>query len=226
MSAGILLIEDHAITRESLKTLIESYIGYKIIGEAETGLQAVELAEELKPDIILMDLSLPEMDGVEATKRILEDNPKAKIITLTMYANQNKCAMMFRAGALGYILKTCTGEQLRQALDYAKNARHYLDPQLAGKLINHFAAFSGNAVPGSLPPLTPRQTEVVQMLTNGKKTVEIAKELGISPKTVETHRRQIMDKLNVRGMAGLTKYAFREGLTDIETSCRSGHPAQ
>jgi len=215
MNIKILLADDHKIVCEGLRTLIEKKPGMEVVGEAENGRMAVRLAQELSPDIVIMDVAMPDLNGIEATRQILNNGPKAKVIALSMHADRRFVVQMLKAGASGYLLKDCAFEELTNAIRAVVANRTYLSPKIADTIIrdyirlfpkNEFSVFSF---------LTPRQCEVLQLLSEGKTTCQIASHLQVSVKTVETYRQQIMEKVDIHSIAELTKYAIREGLTSL-----------
>ena len=210
----ILLVDDHQIVREGLRSLIERYPDMETIGEAAEGRTAVRMAAELKPDIVIMDVAMPDLNGIEATRQIT-NNDGTKVIALSMHSDRRFVAEMLKAGAKGYLLKDAAFEELASAVRAVAADRVYLSPRVADVVvegyINRTSVREGNA----FSKLSPREREVLQLMAEGQATKEIAHSLHVSVKTVETHRRQIMTKLDVFSVAELTKYAVREGLTTL-----------
>jgi len=215
MNVRILLADDHKIVREGLRNLIEKQPNMEVAGEAENGRIAVRLVQELLPDIVIMDVAMPDLNGIEATRQILAKRPRVKVVALSMHADKRFVVQMLKAGASGYLLKDCAFEELVYALRAVVANRTYLSPKIADTVIrdyirlfpkNEFSVFSF---------LTPRQCEVLQLLSEGKTTCQIASHLQVSVKTVETYRQQIMEKVDIHSIAELTKYAIREGLTSL-----------
>lgn len=209
----ILLADDHKIMRDGLRTLIEGQPGMKVIAEAGNGQEAVQKAIILQPDIVVMDINMPGLNGIEATRQIVAKTPEVKVIALSMYSEKKFIVEMLKAGASGYLLKECAAEELITAIRSVKQKTLYLSPGLAGDLAMDYIALvsSDKLMQASL--LTPREREVLQLIAEGNSTKEIAHSLNVSVKTIETHRRQIMDKLGITSVAALTKYALKEGLT-------------
>jgi len=212
MSAKIVLAEDHQLIREGLRTLLEKELGMEVIGEAGDGEAAVQLARELLPDIIIMDVTMPGLDGIGATRQIISELPSVKVIALSMYSNKLFVMDMFEAGASGYLLKECASVELEHAISAALANEIYLSPKISGLVLDSqmkrpLATRNPTAV------LTKRECKVLQLLASGKSTKEIALMLNKSVQSVDAYRRQIMDKLDIHSVAGLTKYAIREGLT-------------
>ncbi|MBU2548200.1 MAG: response regulator transcription factor [Proteobacteria bacterium] len=216
MTVKIILTDDHKIVREGLRTLLENEPGMEVVGEAESGRIAVQLARKLKPDVVIMDVSMPDLNGIEATAQILHEHADIKIIALSMYSDKRFVSGILKAGASGYLLKDCAFEELVTAIRAAVAGQTFLSPGITGQVIHDYIRrLSESDDSSSL--LTSREREVLQMLAEGKTTKQMAEQLNLSVKTVETHRRQIMDKLDLRSVAELTKYAIREGLTSLGT---------
>ena len=173
----------------------------------------VKMARQLHPDIVIMDIAMPGMNGIEATRKIISTDPDVRILALSMHTDRRFVVKMFQAGAFGYILKDCAFNELSNAMQALAENRKYLCPTLTGMVIDDFIKQNNTSTRG--PALTPRESEVLQLLAEGKSTKKIADLLTISVKTVETHRRKVMHKLNLHNIAELTKYAIREGITDI-----------
>jgi two-component system response regulator NreC len=216
MSIKILLADDHKLLREGLRALIEEQQNMTVIAEAENGRSAVQLAARLSPDIIVMDISMPGLNGIDATRRIAAELPGVKVIALSMHADRNFVVEMFKAGAMGYLLKDCAFEELIRAINTVVANKAYLSAKLSDTMIKDYI----NLFPGKnlsvFSALTTREREILQLLAEGKGTREIAAGLNVSTKTVETFRRQIMKKLDIHSVAELTKYAIRAGLTSLD----------
>jgi DNA-binding NarL/FixJ family response regulator len=215
MNLRIILADDHRILREGLRSLVERQPGMTVCAEAEDGRTVVRLAEEKLPDLVIMDIAMPLLNGIEATRQILRKNEKVRVIALSMHSDRNFVLEMLKAGASGYILKDCAFEELTNAIYTVMGGKIYLSPRIAETVIKDYVALSPRAE-SIFTVLTPREREVLQLLAEGEKTREIAHRLKVSIKTVETYRQQIMDKLNIHNIADLTKYAVREGLTSLE----------
>jgi DNA-binding NarL/FixJ family response regulator len=218
MSIRILLADDHMIVRKGLKTLLEKQPAFEVIAEAGEGRTTVELAQKLSPDVVIIDIAMPDMNGIEATRRIIEKVPTVKVIALSMHSDRRFVGEMLKAGASGYLLKECAFEELANAIRAVVANRTYLSPEIAESVIQDYAHILSKSKKdlSVFSILTNREREVLQLMAEGNTTREIASLLGISVKTVETYRRLIMDKLNIYSIAELTKYAIREGLTTLE----------
>ena len=212
----LLLADDHAIIREGLCKLLQQS-GHTILGEAEDGRTAVRLATELQPDVIVMDIGMPGMNGIEATRLILEKTPAAKVVALSMHSDATYVGRMLQAGARGYLLKESAFDELSQAIENVTKGRIYLGRKIQGVVVGDYVErLSGNSS-GPAVSLTNKEREVLQLVAEGKSTKEIAQALTITVKTVETHRHNIMDRLGIRSIAQLTKYAIRQGLTSLDS---------
>ena len=217
MNIRILLADDHRIVREGIKALIEKHTNMEVITETEDGRTTVQLTLQLLPDVVIMDVGMPDMNGIEATRQIIANAPNVKIIALSMHSDRRFVAGMFRAGASGYLLKDCAFEELINAINTVIANHTYLNPNIFDSVIKDYTHLLSKEKFSVFSILTNREREVLQLLTEGKTTKEIASRLEISVKTVETHKQKIMDKLNIRSIAELTKYAIREGLTSLDT---------
>jgi DNA-binding NarL/FixJ family response regulator len=215
MTIQIIIADDHQIVRQGLRTLLEREPDMEVVAEAEDGRRTVTLAREYVPQVIVMDVEMPDMNGIEATMQILTEFPQIKVIALSMYSDRRFVTNMLKAGASGYLLKDCAFEELSQAIRLAMANRIYLSPGVADVVVRDYV--SPIPTQSVFSVLTNREREVLQLLSEGKRTSRIAELLHISIKTVETHRQQIMHKLGMRSVAELTKYAIREGLTSLES---------
>jgi DNA-binding NarL/FixJ family response regulator len=216
MSIGILIAEDHAIVREGLRSLIEKDPYMEIVGEADDGRTAVELVRELLPDVVIMDITMPNLNGVEATRQITSEFPQVKVIALSIHSNKRFVADMLGAGATGYVLKECLFDELVQAIKAVAAGDSYLSCRITGVVVEDYIKRLATVDNTPLSTLTGREREVLQLVAEGRSTKEIALALHVSTKTIEANRRQIMQKLDIHSVAELTKYAIREGLTPLE----------
>lgn len=212
----VLLVDDHRIVREGLRAVLSSQMRLEVVGEATDGSEAVRLDAELSPDVILMDVAMRGMTGIEATRRIVGDRSGARVLALSMHADRRLVNEMLGAGASGYLLKDCAAEELAVAIQTVLSGEVYLSPTVATMLTDRTPGTAGRPMLNKADPmLTRREREVLQHVADGKTSARIAEELGVGIKTVETHRKQIMDKLGIRTIAGLTKYALRHGITGL-----------
>ena len=216
MSIRILLADDHKIIREGLRALIQQQPDIEVIAEAEDGRKAVQLAAELRPDVAILDIGMPGLNGIEATRHMIHDVPGIKVVGLSMHSDRRFVSEMFKAGASGYLLKDCAFEELVRAIRAVVENRMYLSPGIAGVVIDDYVHHLSSADGTPAAVLSSREREVLQLLAEGESAKQIALRLNVSVKTVETHRQNIMRKLDVYSVAELTKYAVREGLTSLE----------
>ena len=212
----ILIADDHGVVREGLKVLIENQADMEVVGEAEDGMVVVRLAKELLPGVVIMDISMPNLNGIDATRLILHENPDTKIIALSMYFNKAFVMEMLKAGALGYVLKSCLFDELVRAIWAVVANEHYLSSRITGILIEDYIHYPSAGKAATSERLTGRERATLQLLAEGHSVKQIALRLNISYKTADANRHRIMDKLGVSSVAELTKYAIREGLTSVE----------
>ncbi len=212
----VLLADDHKIIRDGLKTLIDKETGMEVVAEAENGRKTVRLAQKLHPNVIIMDVTMPDMNGIEATRKIMEEAPDCRIIGLSMHSDRRYILGMLEAGASGYLLKDCAFEELAAAVRNVAGGNTYLSPRITEVVVKGYLDKTAGPSRGLGSALTPREREVLQLLAEGMAAKEVASHLNVSVKTVETHRRNMMEKLDMRSIAELTKYAVREGLVSIE----------
>jgi two-component system, NarL family, response regulator NreC len=211
-----IIADDHKIMREGLRSLLEKSGRFECIAEADDGYQAVRLAKELHPDIVIMDIAMPNLNGIEATRQIKTELPEVEVIVLSMHATRNYVSQVLQAGASAYLLKDSAFEELSTALLAISRGGMYLSPAIAKAAALANLKGGSSAGGGALGEnLTKRELQVLQLIAEGRSTKDIAARLSLSVKTVETHRKQIMDKLEIRSIAGLTKYCIREGLTTL-----------
>ncbi|MHC4388815.1 MAG: response regulator [Planctomycetota bacterium] len=212
----ILLADDHKITREGLRSLLGKQQDMDVVAEAKDGRTAVRMTGELLPDVVIMDLTMPDLNGVQATKQIVSQSPDVKIIGLSMHSDSLFVTEMLKSGASGYLLKDCAFEELAQAIRAVVAGKTYLSPSISGVVVNDYLHRLQKVDLSDADILTDRELEVLQLIAEGNSTKQIALKLHISVKTVETHRRQIMNKLDIYTIAELTKYAIRKGLTSLD----------
>ena len=216
MSVKVILADDHRIMREGLRSLLEREDGIEVVGEAGDGRTTVELARRLQPDVVVMDISMPDLNGVEATRQISSEYPGIRVLALSMHSDKRFVAGVLGAGASGYLLKDCALDELVRAIRVVVAGQIYLSPGIAGTVVQGYMSRLQKMEAPAFASLTPREREVLQLIAEGKTMKEIAGMLTVSVKTAETHRQQIMKKLDIRSVAELTKYAVREGLTSLE----------
>ena len=212
----ILIADDHGIVRQGLRSLLEKQADMEIVGEAEDGSMAVRLATKLLPDVIIMDVSMPNLNGIQATRLVLRQTPDARIIALSMYFNRRFVIKMLKAGVLGYVLKSYLFDELVRAIHAVAANEHYLSPRITDVLIEDDINRPLTVQADASGRLTDRERQLLQLLAEGQSTKQIALGLNVSPKTTDANRRQIMNKLGIFSVAELTKYAIREGLTSLE----------
>ena len=205
----ILLVDDHAMVRAGFRSLLEKMPEVEVVGEAANGREAIREVAALRPDLVLMDVVMPELNGLDATARIVAAHPSIRVILVTMNASEEYVRQGLRAGASGYLLKESTPEELAQAIRAVSAGGTYLNSSVAHHVV---AGLQGGGGASSLERLTSRQREVLQLVAEGNTTKEIARKLGISVKTVEVHRSQLMESLDIHDIAGLVRYAVRSGL--------------
>jgi DNA-binding NarL/FixJ family response regulator len=216
MTTRIILADDHKILRDGLRSLLESKLGMEVVAEAGDGRTAILLIKKHNPQIAIMDITMPDINGIEATRQICEESPGTKVIALSMHSDKRFVAQMLAAGAMGYLLKDCAFEELERAIKTVLANNTYVSPGIAGVLVKDYVdRLDSNNLSGS-GELTPQERKVLKAIAEGKNTKEVAFLLDISVKTVETHRQHLMEKLNLHTTAQLTKYAIREGLTTVE----------
>jgi two-component system, NarL family, response regulator LiaR len=208
---NVVLADDHAMVREGLRAVLEK-AGVCVVGEAANGREAVAIVLRLRPDVVVMDITMPGLNGVDAARRLTNELPSTKILGLSMNADRRYVTAMMAAGAAGYVLKNAAAEELLEALKVVTSGGEFFSPGIDGRVISTDASGRRTAEKN----LTFREREVLQLVAEGKSSKEIGAQLNIALPTVETHRRQIMDKLGLRSIAELTKYAIREGLTSAE----------
>jgi DNA-binding NarL/FixJ family response regulator len=217
MGVKILLADDHQIMRDGLRSLIAKQSDMEVVAEAENGRTAIKLTRKLRPDVIVMDINMPDLNGIDASRQIVTEFPDTKIIVFSMYTDHQFVAGALKAGVSGYLQKDSAFEELERAIRSVISDQTYLSPKIAGDVVEGYVKklmADESAEPDSL---TDREREVVQLYAEGHTTKQIADRLNLSVKTIETHRRHIMEKLNVSSIAELTKFAIREGLTSLDT---------
>jgi DNA-binding NarL/FixJ family response regulator len=220
MPIRLLLVDDHQIVREGLRSLLAKEMDIQVIGEAEDGRDALRLCAELKPDVVVMDVSMHGLNGIDATRELTVECDRPRVIALSMHSDRRYVADMLSAGASGYLMKDSAYDELASAVRTVHEGRTYLSSNVAEVVVeDYFARVAGNAPAaggGGAKALSVREREVLQLVAEGHSTKEVAALLHLSVKTVETHRRQIMEKLRIYNLAGLVKHAIREGIVSLE----------
>ncbi len=216
MKIRILIADNHGILRQGIASLIEKQSDMEVVGEANNGLHAVELARQLQPDLVLMDVSMPVLNGIEATRQIKTELLETKVLALSVHAKREFVLDMVRAGVSGYMVKECVLDDLIRAIKVVMDNQSYLSPQIASIVLDGITkdGFFDTAIRFG-ETLTSREKQILQLLTEGYSAKQIASQLGLSVKTIEANRRQIMEKTDVNNLADLTKYAIRQGLTTV-----------
>jgi DNA-binding NarL/FixJ family response regulator len=218
----ILLVDDHTVLRQGLRALLQTEPDMEIVGEAENGRQAVQMAAKLAPDVVVMDIAMPQLNGLEATHQICKEAPLAKVLILSSYADDEYVRRLTEAGAVGYLIKQTMANDLIKAIREAHKGNAYFSPAIAKRLLDHyresFLKGGKSLTQKTVERLTSREREVLQLVAEGKGNKQMASDLCISIKTVEKHRQQAMNKLNIHDVAGLTRYAIAQGI--IESSPR------
>ena len=215
MGIRVLLADDHDVVRAGIRGILERQHGIEVVGEADNGREAIELARSLVPDLVLMDIGMPDLNGLEATRQIVAFNPKIRVVVISMHSTRQFVSEVLKAGASGYVLKNTASREVPLAVAAVNEGKVYLSPGIAGVVVEEFVRNLPTAGQ-SFNLLSAREREVLQLLAEGKTSKEIGHALHVSAKTVESHRAQIMDKLNLRTVAELTKFAIREGLTSLD----------
>lgn len=213
MAVRVLLVDDHEIMREGMSVLLRKCQDVEVIGEASDGRIAIELVDQLNPDVVIMDVGMPNLNGIEACRLMIESHPNLKIMALSAHSDGSIVAKMIQAGACGYMLKDSAFRELQEGLDTMLEGRTFLCSSISKIVFSDYVSMITNPRMIDDDGLSCREREVLQLVAEGHTTKSIAKILHLSPKTVDSHREHIMEKLGIRNVAGLTKYALREGLT-------------
>ncbi|SRR6266536_819249 len=224
---NVLLADDHTVVRQGLRALLETEEDMNIVGEAENGRQAVQMAKRLQPDVVVMDIAMPSLNGLEATRQVTKESPKSKVLILSSYSDDEYVKQLTDAGASGYLVKQTAAQDLVAAIREAKKGNAFFSPAISKRLLEHYRASTGTKSSGARksPKLTPRELEVLQLIAEGYANKQIAGELFISIKTVEKHRQQLMHKLDIHDVAGLTRYAIAKGIIETTKGLGSQQPA-
>ena len=218
----VLLADDHTVVRQGLRALLEAEPDIVVAGEADTGRLAVQLTAKLLPDVVVMDIAMPMLNGLEATRQIIKDTPTAKVLVLSSYSDDEYVHQLTESGAAGYLLKQTAAADLIKAVREASKGNAFFSPAISKRLLDQYreAFLRGIPVRKRTDLLTSRESEVLQLIAEGKPNKQIAADLCISIKTVEKHRQQVMNKLNIHDVAGLTRYAISKGIIESNAGLR------
>ncbi len=216
MTVRLLLADDHRMMREGLRKLLEAHDGFEVIGEAENGREAVAQARALRPDVVVMDLGMKELNGVEATRQIRAELPRVSVVVLSTHAREDYVLKALEAGASAYVLKISAHQELIEAIQAAVQGRSFLSPEITRLVMDAGVRGTPFAQDLGRSDLTAREREVLQLVAEGRTSGEIAARLSLATRTVEQHRQRIMDKLDLHSVAELTKYALRQGLVSLD----------
>ncbi|TLY30959.1 MAG: response regulator transcription factor [Ignavibacteria bacterium] len=212
----ILLADDHKLVREGLRSILENELGMTIVGQAENGRTTVEQTRLLKPDIVIMDISMPDLNGIEATRQIVSEVEDVRVIALSMHSDKRYVSEMLAAGASGYLLKHSALDELERAIRTVLDNKIYVSPDIAGVVVQDYLQHLASSDAVQPAGLTAREREILQLIAEGRSTKDIAATLHVSVPTIDTHKQHIMEKLKLYSVAELTKYAIRKGLTSLE----------
>ncbi len=217
MSITIVLADDHAVVRDGLQSMLEAQGDIEVIGHASTGYEAVAQITQLCPDIAIMDIAMPELNGIDVTREVIKASPLTRVIILSMYSTREHILQALRAGALGYVLKESAGVEVVRAVRAVHAGHRYLSEKILDSLVDDYLSQSTSIrVKSPLERLSPREREVLQFVVEGKSSAEMSRILGISPKTIDTHRSRLMKKIGVKNIGELIKFGLRQGLTPPE----------
>jgi DNA-binding NarL/FixJ family response regulator len=217
MTVRVLLADDHLLVRAGFRALLGGLPDVEVVGEVTSGMEVPQAVEELSPDVVLMDISMPGMNGLEAARRLADDHPDARVIMVSMHSSEDFVARALKAGARGYLTKASAAQELERALTAVMAGEQYIDSHVSRDALETYMRRLGDAE-GGKDVLTARQREILQLIAESLGTKEIAHRLGVSTKTVETHRKLLMDRLNIHDVAGLVRYAIRTGVVSPDGS--------
>jgi two-component system NarL family response regulator len=216
MSFRVLLVDDHQMLREGLRAILELDEDIEVVAEAADGLAATEMARTLAPDVVIMDIGMEGLNGIDATRQIRADSPAVKVVALSTYSDKSYVLSMLEAGASGYVVKSSAAVEIQRAVRAVAEGHHYLSPDIAGVVVEAHVEASAQTGASVHSILGSRECQILQLLAEGHTSPQIARRLHIATSTVDTHRRNIMNRLDVHSIAELTKYAIRQGLTSLE----------
>lgn len=211
---GLVIADDHTLLRDGMRALLDSTDGIKVVAEANDGLEVMEQVKKHQPDVVLMDIGMPRMNGLDATKLITQNYSNTRVLIISMHANEEYVLRALRAGAAGYILKESRKQELLHAIETVASGGTYLSPKVSRHVIDNYVQSVG-ASKSPLEKLTPRQRETLKLIAEGRSSREIASMLDLSIKTVETHRTQLMERLDIHDVAGLVRFAIKSGLATV-----------
>ena len=214
----LIIADDHALIRAGIRSLLQSIPGFEVVGEASDGREALELVAKLRPHVLLTDIAMPHMNGLVVAERVVKEFPEVRVIIVSMHANEEFVGQAVRAGAAGYLLKDADSAELQFGINSVVRGESYLTPAVSKQMMTSYMQLIGEGQSAVTDPLTPRQREILQLIAEGQSTKGIARLLEISVKTVETHRAQIMDRLDIHDIPGLVRHAMRSGLVPPEKS--------
>ncbi len=209
----VILVDDHAVVRDGLRVTLEGYTDLRVIGDASNGAEAIRLAEKLQPDVVVLDIAMPQLNGIDAIAQIRQAAPSAQIVMLSMHSNPEYALRALDAGALGYVLKESAARQVADAIRAVHSHRRYLSPPVADALADH--SLQSRPYQNPLASLSQREREILQLLAEGKSNQAIAQLLSLSPKSVETYRSRLMHKLDIHDLATLIRFAIKHGITSL-----------
>ncbi|MFP4052354.1 MAG: response regulator [Phycisphaerae bacterium] len=216
MSIRVILVDDHQVVLDGLQGLLSDEPDIQVIASADNGRTAVDLAREHKPDVVVIDIAMPQLNGIAAVRQILSASPQTRVLALSMHTGGQIVTDMLQAGAVGYVVKSSPIEEVIHAIHTVMNGKTFLSPEIAGGIVQDLVRGSSGEKDPTRSTLSDREKEVLQLVAEGKSSKEIAATLHVTTKTIEWHRKSIMDKLGIRSIAELTKYAVREGLTTLD----------
>lgn len=216
VSIRLVVVDDHSLIRAGIRSLIESVPGYEVVGEACDGREALEVVAKLRPNVLLTDIAMPNMNGLVLTEQVVKQFPEVRVIIVSMYATEEFVGQAVRAGAAGYLLKDVDSAEIQFAINSVMQGESYLTPEVSKKVMTSYIQLIESRQQQNTDPLTPRQREILRLIAEGQSTKTVARTLEISTKTVETHRSQIMERLSIHDIPGLVRYAMRTGLVPAE----------